>query len=115
MVVKVRCCNWYRNSESVVVLIYVIVCDYCGVVMCIIDLHNVNVVCRGFWRRSSVNGFVTCLVEMSFWSTMDCARSVSYCVTFLYDVRCSSLFVEILVHCGHLCMPPIVQSLTNVL
>ena len=37
--------------------------------------------CNGCWRRSFVSGFVICMVQTSFWSTMDCANSVSYSVT----------------------------------
>ena len=36
--------------------------------------------CNGCWSRSPVSGFVTCRNHASFWSTMDCASSVSYCV-----------------------------------
>jgi hypothetical protein len=37
--------------------------------------------CNGCCRRSSVGGFVIGIVQTSFWSTIDCASSVSYCVT----------------------------------
>ena len=39
-----RYCVWYRYSEPVVGVISVIICDYGGVVMRIVDLHNGDVV-----------------------------------------------------------------------
>ena len=43
VVMKVRYRIWYRDSESVVV-VSIFAYDQCGVVLCIIDLHNGDVI-----------------------------------------------------------------------
>ena len=62
-----------------------------------------------------MSGFVTSLAHTSFWSTMDCASRVPYCVTLcVCVVYCLVLLVGMLGHCGHLCMPPIAPFITIV-